>query len=367
MSEAVIRNTILVGDVLDRLREIPSESVHCVVTSPPYWGLRDYGTGKWEGGEAGCDHKQTVARRDGGRTNIDGFHGAASSDSDKGAINYRDICGKCGARRIDRQIGLEATPELFIARMVEVFREVRRVLRSDGVMFLNMGDSYASARLYDRNGTLGQVKQKDLVGIPWMLAFALRSDGWYLRSDIIWHKPNPMPESVTDRPTKSHEYLFLLTKAAHYFYDADAVREDGSRYEWNTKKFKGGDIAIHHRSTEGNESAGPTAGRNRRDVWTIATENFPGAHFATFPRKLVEPCILAGCPAGGVVLDPFFGSGTVGVVALSLGRQYIGIELNPAYAEMARNRIEHGTVDPDQVEEEKAQGTLFDIHQADVI
>ena len=388
VSEAVIRNTILVGDVLDRLRELPSESVHCVVTSPPYWGLRDYGTGKWEGGEAGCDHKQTVARRDGGRTNIDGFHGAASSDSDKGAINYRDICGKCGARRIDRQIGLEATPELFIARMVEVFREVRRVLRKDGTCWVNLGDSYAAngssgLSLHGASSTIQGsanaahtsqtkicppgLKTKDLCGIPWRVAFALQADGWYLRSDIIWHKPNPMPESVTDRPTKAHEYLFLLTKSARYWYDADAVREDGSRYEWNTQKFKGGDIAIHHRSTEGNESAGPTAGRNRRDVWTIATEAFPGAHFATFPRKLVEPCILAGCPAGGVVLDPFFGSGTVGVVALSLGRQYIGIELNPAYAEMARNRIEHGTVDPDQVEEEKAQGTLFDIHQADVI
>jgi len=415
-----MRNVILVGDVLDRLREIPDESIHCVVTSPPYWGLRDYG-----------------------------------------------VAG---------QIGLEATPELFVARMVEVFREVRRVLRSDGTCWVNLGDSYAGSwgaqgregSMADRSvvqarsianhphnthntGTIRStgLKPKDLCGIPWRVALALQADGWYLRSDIIWHKPNPMPESVTDRPTKSHEYLFLLTKSAHYWYDADAVRErqesaDSSEFydPANMPEQKTPTWGIDGSQSLKDKGRAPRllnpSGRNRRDVWTIATEAFPGAHFATFPRKLVEPCILAGCPAKvcpkcgagwmtettreypptdrlpapnkgklgaigeraanmtrdgfipnrvyidhyagshpsctcgldpvpGVVLDPFFGSGTVGVVALSLGRQYIGIELNTAYADMARNRIEHGTVDPAEVSEIESQGMLFDMSNSNIM
>lgn len=245
--------TLYVGDVSEVLRELPDESVHCVVTSPPYWGLRDYGTGEWEGGDPDCDHLTgRTARNDGDRNGTDGFAGSRNLEghADMGALAYRDVCGKCGARRVDHQIGLEPTPDAYVARMVEVFREVRRVLRRDGTCWLNLGDSYAgsgpsgasyqsettkrraegdgtdgkfrvSKTLADRGLTYAEkkpvappgLKPKDLVGIPWRVAFALQADGWYLRSDIIWAKPNPMPESVTDRPTKAHEFLFLLTKA----------------------------------------------------------------------------------------------------------------------------------------------------------
>jgi site-specific DNA-methyltransferase (cytosine-N4-specific) len=213
---------ILEGDCAGVLAKLDAGSVQTCVTSPPYWGLRDYGTAAWEGGDEACDHKQGVARQDAGRANVDGFNGSSAADSDKGAMNYRDECGKCGARRIDSQLGLEPTPEEYVANLVAVFREVKRVLRDDGTLWLNLGDSYASN---PASGGIGQqeggdhqrtpdlgwrrppgLKPKDLVGIPWMVAFALRADGWYLRSDIIWSKPNPMPESVTDRPTKAHAY-----------------------------------------------------------------------------------------------------------------------------------------------------------------
>lgn len=324
---------ILSGDVLDRLGELPDESVHCVVTSPPYWGLRSYG--------------------------------------------------------VDGQIGLEKTPEEYVAKLVKVFREVRRVLRSDGTLWLNMGDSFAS---------------KNLVGMPWRLAFALQADGWYLRQDIIWHKPSPMPESVTDRCTKAHEYLFLLTKSEKYFFDSFAIREEAVSGKGNANSLH--NHRKKERDTHGN--APNTDGtRNRRSVWTIPAVSFKGAHFATFPPRLVEPCIKAGtsekgcCPIcaapvrritskerfatrpgadtkitgdplvdgnrdpqrhvtiaatshwepscshhftekewkPSVVLDPFFGAGTTGLVARALGRRYIGIELNPEYAEMALYRI----------------------------
>ena len=304
---------IIHGDALTILRTLPDESVHCVVTSPPYWGLRDYGTGTYEGGDPECDHKQTVARHDGGRVNIDGFHGPASVDSDKGAMNYRDICGKCGARRVDKQLGLEATPEEYVARMTEVFREVRRVLRSDGTLWLNMGDSWSAGTTADRKpssvdgyGKHGYwtnpaivkrcnaplLKAKDMIGMPWRLAFALQADGWYLRSDIIWHKKNPMPESVTDRPTKAHEYLFLLSKSARYFYDQEAIR--GRRMIENVAQARAN--GADHDAPFGNT-------RNKRSVWTIATQAMPGAHFATFPEKLVEPCIRAGTSERGVCPD----------------------------------------------------------------
>jgi DNA modification methylase len=313
------------GDVLSVLAGLPEESVHCVVTSPPYWGLRDYGTGQWEGGNAECDHKESTARHDGGRVQIDGFHGSAASDSDKGAMNYRTICAKCGARRIDAQIGLESTPEEYVAKMVEVFRAVRRVLRKDGTLWLNLGDSYATSgtRAGNRDGNLVKetqehrhyyqklavgLKEKDLCGIPWRVAFALQADGWYLRSDIIWAKPNPMPESVTDRPTKAHEYLFLLSRSPKYFYDAEAIREPHlpASIERASRPWHGEAVRNHPSGNPQLVSAGraegapmdtcPLGGRNRRTVWTIATEPYPEAHFATFPRKLVQPCILAGCP-----------------------------------------------------------------------
>ena len=307
--------TLYLGDVLSVLSGLPDESVHCVVTSPPYWGLRDYGTGTWEGGSAECDHRPEK-NRERRFTNGQGLENSKSNTSWAGRDEsdpFGSICGECGARRIDQQIGLEETPEQYVAKMVAVFREVRRVLRRDGTCWINLGDSYASGGRdsYGPGTNKGQpkdaprpkqpdgLKAKDLVGIPWMVAFALRADGWYLRSDIIWSKPNPMPESVTDRPTKAHEYLFLLSKSARYFYDADAVREAHAE-PWrgqgeHEKNNWDGYFEGKRGSTETVRQYNP-AGRNRRTVWTIATEPFPGAHFATFPRKLVEPCILAGCP-----------------------------------------------------------------------
>lgn len=259
------RSQILLGDAAALLLTLPDAFFHCAVTSPPYWGLRDYGS-------AG-------------------------------------------------QIGAEEQPAEYLARLVAVFEEVRRVLRDDATLWLNAGDSYTSGnRTYRapdkknparamsyRAKTPAGLKPKDLVGIPWRLAFALQEAGWYLRSDVIWEKPNCMPESVKDRPTRAHEYLFLLTKSPRYRYSAASVREPG--------------------------------GRNRRSVWSIPTEPFAGAHFATFPPALVEPCLLAGTTPGDWVLDPFFGSGTVGLVCEKLGRRWLGIELNPELARLAADRI----------------------------
>jgi len=305
---------IIEGDCRDMLATLPAQSVHCCVTSPPYFGLRDYG--------------------------------------------------------VDGQIGLEPTPDAFVTELVAVFQEVRRVLRDDGTVWLNLGDSYASAwpapnnrrniidqpmsggkRGPQRQSKLhGCLKEKDLMGIPWRVAFALQADGWYLRQDIIWHKPNPMPESVTDRCTKAHEYVFLLSKSARYFYDADAIAEpaiysgitgmDGSGFkppqDFNGKHSGGSETLPPRKRVEG-QDAGT---RNARSVWTIATQPFKEAHFATFPPDLAERCIKAGCPIGGTVLDPFGGAGTTGLVADRLQRNAVLIELNPAYADIARRRIE---------------------------
>ena len=257
------------GDAFHVLQRIPSESVQCVVTSPPYWGLRDYG--------------------------------------------------------IEGQIGLEPTLPQFLNRLVAIFAEIKRVLKSDGLLWLNIGDGYTSgnrgyrapdkknpARAMNvRPDTPEGLKPKDLLGIPWRLAFALQEDGWYLRSDIVWHKPNAMPESVADRPTRAHEYLFMFSKSERYYYDREAIREIGG----NGKP------------------------RNRRSVWDINTQAFPGAHFATFPPALIEPCILASTKPNDFVLDPFFGSGTVGLVCLSHGRRYVGIELHSEYVRMAVQRL----------------------------
>jgi DNA modification methylase len=319
--------TLYVGDVREVLRDLPAESVHCVVTSPPYWGLRDYGTGLWEGGNPDCDHAGMPLASD--KSGLAGY----TSDTVKVrtfTMPQGQKCGKCGARRVDQQLGLEPTPDLYVEAMVEVFREVRRVLRRDGTCWLNLGDSYAAnvtgnqpnqqksdttksgieARMPNAWSGSSQspvkhpFKQKDLVGIPWMVAFALRADGWYLRSDIIWAKPNPMPESVTDRPTKAHEYLFLLTRSPRYFYDADAIREPAEWAVWggrNGQKYEDAPskARISGVSTKAELEAKREGGRNRRSVWEIATEPYPDAHFATFPQALVEPCILAGTSERG--------------------------------------------------------------------
>lgn len=321
--------TIYHGDCLTVLRErFADESVQCCVTSPPYWGLRDYG--------------------------------------------------------VEGQLGLEKTPDEYVAKMVAVFREVRRVLKDDGTLWINLGDSYASVGKWGgssggkndaakKSGAYirerkdwGDLKSKDMVGIPWMVAFALRADGWYLRSDIIWHKPNPMPESVTDRPTKAHEYLFLLTKSERYYYDHEAIKEPAiyakeARYDPGTNGLGGGDRKTgkttrmfagtdkqrgHGRRHDGFNDRWDqmtkveqcSGLRNKRSVWTVATQPYSEAHFATFPPKLIEPCILAGCPSGGLVLDPFAGSGTTIEVSQQLGRQGVGIDLNPDYFELANKR-----------------------------
>ncbi len=312
--------TTLCGDALAELRELESESVHCCVTSPPYWGLRDYGTAQWEGGDDDCGHAPPVES------------GLSGNKSNSQTHPGRFVDCKCGAKRIDSQLGLEKTPEEYVARMVEVFREVRRVLRKDGTLWLNMGDSYAStapgtmgdplrqsgilAGVSDRraNGSRkyrpelsGYLKPKDLCGIPWRLAFALQTDGWWLRSDIIWAKPNPMPESCTDRPTKSHEYIFLLTKSANYFYDAEAIKEQAEygfcpggmrasgRYLEQSKRQDNGDQPSPSTTVD----RGTGGIRNKRSVWTIATQPYPEAHFATFPEEIPKLCILAGTSAKG--------------------------------------------------------------------
>lgn len=342
------------GDTLSVLPTFEAGSVQTCITSPPYYGLRDYGTASWEGGDSECDHKPRAQPR--GERAANGLTGGKAT-IDAGTVQ-RDC--HCGARRIDSQIGLEETPEQYVEKMVAVFREVRRLLRDDGTLWLNLGDSYASGEIGRHDGRVEGsgfgarhpgprqqrrlntgTKPKDLLGIPWMVAFALRADGWYLRSDVIWAKPNPMPESVTDRPTKAHEYLFLLSKSARYYYDQDAIREPHSR-DWHNESVGPAYMTAQDGRLDGGkrQGTGNPEGRNKRTVWTVASQPFPGAHFATFPPKLIEPCVLAGSPAGGTVLDPFSGAGTTGVVALRNDRDYVGVELNPEYAEMSRRRIE---------------------------
>lgn len=337
--------TILTGDCRDVLKTLTDESVNCCVTSPPYFGLRDYG---------------------------------------------------CAG-----QIGLEPTPEEFVSEMVNVFRELRRVLRGDGTLWLNLGDTYNNSDKWGGGGAntgkhsidaggkvpswsgvrrkwpgVEGIKQKDLIGIPWRVAFALQADGWYLRQDIIWHKPNPMPESVTDRCTKAHEYVFLMTKSARYYFDAKAIAEPVaqssierlSQPNLNNQKgidrvtgktngtmkavgrggvnafrgqghFRDGENGPANRTGRDMRNVGAESKtRNKRSVWNITTQPYKDAHFATFPPALVRPCILAGCPVGGTVLDPFGGSGTTGMVATELGRKSILIELNPKYVELCRDR-----------------------------
>jgi DNA modification methylase len=358
---------IRVGGSLRLLREMPNESVQCCISSPPYWGLRDYGTATWEGGAGDCAHagrpkpRQDTTGGNGGGGRFAATRGTQDAKAIH-AVPVRDVCA-CGARRIDEQIGLEPTPEEFVAKLVEVFEEVRRVLRHDGTLWMNLGDSYSAGKMgrTDTNRVFGPrggnhkgggpssarplgegMKPKDLVGIPWRVAFALQAAGWWLRSDIIWHKPNPLPESVRDRPTKSHEYVFLLAKGERYFYDSDAVREpdagtDHPRNVLHRPEPSGGIMSPHAgiRRSDGRNGEG----RNRRSVWTVATQPFAEAHFATFPEALIEPCVLAGSRTGDLVLDPFAGSGTTGVVALRHGRRFLGLELNAEYAAMARRRI----------------------------
>ncbi len=308
LSEMLELNKIYNMDCMEGLKQLDDNSINCCVTSPPYWGLRDYG--------------------------------------------------------VEGQLGLESTPEEYVAKMVEIFREVKRVLRKDGTLWLNLGDSYCGTGnkgeykdpkyLDGRNGQkvalnnkIKGLKSKDLVGIPWMVAFALRADGWYLRQDIIWHKPNAMPESVKDRCTKAHEYIFLLSKSRKYYYDNEAIKETAknanktiSLGEKSFSKRQAKGVGVEPSGNGKSDNYTVKEYRNKRSVWTVTTKPFKGAHFAVFPEDLIEPCILAGCPAGGVVLDPFMGSGTTCMVAAMYQRNFIGFELNPEYCKMAEKRIE---------------------------
>lgn len=328
-------DTVYNEDCLEGLKKLPDESIDCCVTSPPYYGLRDYGTAD--------------------------------------------------------QIGLEETPEMFVGKLVEVFTQVKRVLKKEGTLWLNLGDSYngsggsGSVEYSKKHTQFGKIieggtaqlpkmikslKAKDLIGIPWMVAFALRSSGWYLRQDIIWHKPNPMPESVTDRCTKSHEYIFLLSKSAKYYYDADAIKtviSDASvqRLMQDVENQNGSDRVpgktngrmkavikgYEHRGTgdkklnghSGNfDSNGNLIGdgmANKKSVWTVTTRPYSEAHFATFPERLIIDCIKAGCPEGGIVLDPFMGAFTTALVSKKLNRHYVGFELNPEYIKIGNKRL----------------------------
>jgi len=357
--------TIYNGDALEILRQLPDATVNCCITSPPYWSLRDYGTATWDGGDTECDHLQPRKGGEGPASPING--GGSDRDTSVGLQQFHGTCRKCGARRVDAQIGLERTPEEYVARLVDVFSEVNRVLRDDGTLWLNLGDSFAgggnnrggnpsekSPKQKSNRGGYGQIatpipeslKPKDLCGIPWRTAFALQEDGWWLRSDIIWAKPAPMPESVTDRPTKAHEYMFLLAKSKRYWYDAAAIREPfaddrmgnpngGGQYARELYPVRGQNGLRTGQWTRGEE----LGGRNKRDVWTVNSDPFPEAHFATFPPALILPCVLAGCPAGGTVLDPFSGAGTTALVAKEQGRRAIGIELNPDYVSMTARRL----------------------------
>lgn len=359
-------NNVLHGDCREILKTLSDASVDCCVTSPPYYGLRDYGTGKWIGGDPSCPHRRLSKYSE---KTITG-HAQDSLKGNVGDAIYKTVCPLCGAVREDKQIGLEETPEAYIKNLVEVFREVKRVLKEDGTLWVNIGDSYwgSGSRGYDftdkqseaskmQSGSKGTedlhnipklignkdgYKNKDLIGIPWMLAFALRSDGWYLRQDIIWAKPNPMPESVKDRCTKSHEYIFLLSKSQKYYFDYEAIQEDSVSNTQNQHIRFGGSKYGDNEDTKfaiysGNEWT-PKDKRNKRDVWFVSPKPVRDAHFATYPEELIEPCILAGSRVGGVVLDPFFGSGTTGRVASRLGREYIGIELNEEYIKISDKR-----------------------------
>ena len=342
------------GDCLEVLKTLPSESINCCITSPPYWGLRDYGTGEWIGGDPACSHKRDSKQSELTQTGHRNLEGAVGDGI------YKDKCKRCGAERKDRQIGLELTPESYVQKMVEVFREVKRVLRNDGTLWLNLGDSYSGSGKGPAGNLGGDerhleekhtkiipegLKQKDLVGIPWRVAFALQADGWYLRQDIIWHKPNPMPESVTDRCTKAHEYIFLMSKNPNYYFNNEAIQEPCTTQEGRPSAIVRDRVYLYNskqaalgRPRGGEETPEPTT-RNKRSVWSVNVRPYKEAHFATFPKELIEPCVLAGCPKDGTILDPFGGSGTTAEVAIENGRNALLIELNPEYIEIANTRI----------------------------
>ena len=342
---------IKIGDCLEVLKTLPKNHFDTVVTSPPYYGLRDYNTGTWVGGDPNCPHKRlTKISKDTATGHANMYdHGDVVGD----AI-YRQKCPICGAERQDSQIGLELTPQDYVRRLVEVFRGVRDTLKEDGTVWLNLGDTYHNYRADglnvkqtlhkdkhdqpevspNRANKIQGLKEKDLMGIPWRVAFALQEDGWYLRQDIIWHKPNPMPESVKDRCTKAHEYIFLLSKNSHYYFDHEAIQEEATYKD----VMRGGSTNRYEQNNFGGDNKMYDT-RNKRSVWTVNTKPYKEAHFAVFPTDLIEPCIKAGGPKDGHVLDPFGGSGTTGLVADRLNRNATIIELNKDYVEIAEDRL----------------------------
>ena len=349
---------ILHGNVFDKIKELNENSIDCVVTSPPYWGLRDYGTGTWIGGDKNCPHKRLTKISKDTKT---GHAGMFKKGNVVGDAIYKKYCPECGAKRKDEQLGLEETYQEHIKNIVNLFEEIKPKLKESATIWLNYGDSYSNGK---RTSTTNQtlrgnknygvtrtpvqegIKEKDLVMIPNRIAIALQDAGWYIRSEIIWHKPNPMPESVRDRPTSAHEKIWLITKSKKYYYDADAIREPVAQgtitrlSEKNLKNQKGSTRGNGGMKSNGNMKAvGNMETKNKRNVWTVTTKPCKEAHFATFPKDLIEPCIKAGCPEGGIVLDPFGGSGTTGIVASQNNRNAILIELNKDYIDIANKRI----------------------------
>lgn len=404
-------NHVYAGDAAEILPTLPQGSVNCCITSPPYYGLRDYGTASWEGGDERCDHEPDRAKIK-RITRASTLMGGSATNEENAALKQQkrdgiEKCGKCGAKRVDKQVGLEDTPEAYIQKLADIFDSVHKLLRKDGTLWIVIADTYAAyyGDKYGKTNSLGRnrkenkgqsppskksfdfkasdVKPKDLIGIPWMLAFELRKRGWYWRQNIIWTKGSTMPESVKDRCTKSHEYILLFAKSAKYYFDADAISEPLAPATLNDYRFnqaeyepqrvfrgnpgdhenRNGQLTKRSKADsfkrENSKRAQPIPGqskgthrsdrkeseydltrRNKRDVWHVNPVPFAESHFATFPGKLIDPMILAACPEGGTVLDPFMGAWTTAIQARMLKRNYVGVELNPKYITLGRKRFD---------------------------
>jgi|TARA_R100000084_G_C4643645_1_gene145349 site-specific DNA-methyltransferase (cytosine-N4-specific) len=363
---------IYTGDCLEVLDKLEDDSIDCCVTSPSYWGLRDYGTATWVGGDPNCSHKRDSKFSENTSTGQKNLEGAIGDGI------YKTVCKRCGAVREDKQIGLEEHPFEYVKKMGDVFDKVKRVLKPEGTLWLNLGDSYigggrgweyckdgtvqqqrvdAGVRYGNPTGKVDGFKAKDKAGIPHRVAFELQDRGWWYRSEIIWAKNNPTPESVTDRPTTAHEQVFLMSKSKKYYYDQDSIREphtwqestpkpteekrEGKKYK-DKKDYAGGGTGLLGHSGTNKADGTPInhpLGKNKRTVWNVNPRPFPESHFAVFPPELIKPMILAGCPEGGTVLDPFGGAGTTGLVANQLDRNAVLIELNPDYVDIIEKRL----------------------------
>ncbi len=381
--------TLYLGDAAEILAGLPTASVDCVVTSPPYWGLRDYGTGAWTGGAPDCPHTSSRGANAPQTRQPEVAHPVSVGHRGGGAA----VCGRCGAVRVDRQYGLEATPEAYIEHLRGVFAQLPRVLNPAGTVWLNLGDSYSANSDGYHNAAAGKPRQpayrprrpvgfKNLLGMPWRVAFALQDDGWTLRNAVVWHKPNGMPESVTDRMSCRYELVFLLVRSRRYWFDLDPIREPLARPEaleegivigggkgthadaavgsrarrrgravygkyTDTAPFAGRQPGAALRPTGRGHDRAHARGKNPGDVWSIPTRPLRAAHFAAFPVDLPARCIAAGCPPGGLVLDPFSGAGTTGLAALAHGARFTGIDLNPAFHRLALDRLDRPHPHPD--------------------